>query len=109
MTTDLALEYIKRRTCELCYGDNYTLRVRHFVLQPYEQRIVDGHNQLFVLIEPYCDLRIESGAAIFDIAEQNINELEYEHRGDILLINQSMFHNHARLIQVVPNNCNPCL
>ncbi|TXJ28239.1 MAG: hypothetical protein E6Q24_05515 [Chitinophagaceae bacterium] len=108
MTTDLALEYIKRRGCELCYGDQYTLRVRHFVLQPNEQRKVDGHNQFFVLIEPYCDLRVESSAAIFDLADSNINELEYEHRGDLLLINQSIFTNHVRFIQVIPKECNPC-
>ncbi|MFN4313293.1 MAG: hypothetical protein ACK4E0_03295 [Chitinophagaceae bacterium] len=108
MTTDLALEYIKRRTCELCYGDQYTVRVRHFVLQPHEQRKVDGYDQFFVLIEPYCDLRVQSDTAIFDLAENNINELEYEHRGDIVLINQSMFTNHVRLIQVTPTNCNQC-
>lgn len=108
MTTDLALEYIKRRACELCYGDQYTLSVRHFVLQPNERRAVDGHNQFFVLIEPYCDLRVESDTAIFDLAENKINELEYEHRGNMLLINQSIFINHVRFIQVIPTNCNQC-
>lgn len=108
MTTELALEYIKRRACELCYGDQYTIRVRHFILQPHERRLIDGHNQLFILIEPYCDLRVESAAAIFDISEDNINEVEYEHRGEILLTNHSMFLNHARFIQVVPKECNPC-
>lgn len=108
MTTELALEYIKRRTCELCYGNDYTLRVRHFVLQPHEQRKIDGHNQFFILIEPYCDLRIESGAAIFDITDDNMNELEYEHRGDMTITNYSIFINHARFIQVIPNNCTPC-
>lgn len=109
MTTELALEYIKRRACEQCYGNDYTLRVRHFVLQPREKRKVDGHNQFFILIEPYCDLRVESAAAIFDITEDNINELEYEHRGDMTVTNHSIFVNHVRFIQVIPINCTPCL
>ena len=108
MTTELALEYIRRKACELCYGNAYTLRVRHFVLQPHEVRKVDGHNQFFILIEPYCDLRIESGAAVFDLTENNINELEYEHRGDMAITNYSVFVNHARFIQVIPHNCTPC-
>lgn len=108
MTTDLALEYIKRRACELCYGNDYTIRLRHFVLQPNEQRQIDGYNQFFVLIEPYCDLRIESGSALFDISENQINELQYEHRGEILITNQSIFTNHVRLIQVIPKECDSC-
>lgn len=108
MTTDLALEYIKRRASEQCYGQSYTLRLRHFVLQPYEQRRLDGHNQFFIIIEPYCSIRVESATAVFDIAEDNVNELQYEHQGDILLINQSMFLNHARFIQITPKTCTPC-
>jgi len=107
MTTDLALEYIRKRACELCYGEDYTLRVRHFVLQAQEERMIDGHNQFFILIEPYCDLRIESDTALFDISEQLINELQYEHRGHIKLTNLSMFVNHARFIQVIPKDCSP--
>ncbi len=110
MTTDLALTYIQKRTDELCYGNDYTIRVRHFVLQPKETRFVNGYNQFFVLIEPYCDLRIESGAALFDISDDHANEQQYEHRGDISITNQSIFINHARLIQVIPKFCNvPCL
>ncbi len=108
MTTDLALEYIRRRCCELCYSDGYSIRVRHFVLQPQEERVIDAHNQFFVLIEPYCNLRIESGAAIFDLSEDQANELQYEHRNSIRLINQSILINHIRMIQVIPKNCAPC-
>jgi hypothetical protein len=108
MTVELALEYIKRRACELCYGDDYTIRLRHFVLQPHEQRKVDGYNQFFILLEPYCELRVESGAALFDMSEDRINELQYEHRGEITILNQSMFVKHTRFIQVIPKSCTPC-
>jgi hypothetical protein len=109
MTTDLALTYIQKRACELCYGNDYTIRVRHLVLQPLETRPINSHNQFFVLIEPYCELRIESGSALFDISDDQSNELQYEHRGDIIVTNQSIFINHVRFIQVIPKICNkPC-
>lgn len=109
MTTDLALAYIQKRACELCYENNYAIRVRHFVLQPMETRSVNSHNQFFVLIEPYCDLRIESGSAVFDMSDDHLNEQQYEHKGDIIIANQSIFVNHARFIQVIPKSCNtPC-
>lgn len=108
MTTDLALEYIRGRASELCYGKEYAIRLRHFVLQPHESRMIDGHNQFFILVEPYCSIRVESATAIFDLSEDKVNELEYEHRGNITLLNQSMFINHARFIQIIPKICTPC-
>ncbi len=102
MTAGVALEYIKRRAAELCYGDDFTIRYRHFVLRPNEQKELKAFNQFFVLVEPHCDLRVESDAALFDTSEEHINELQYEHRGDILIINQSIFQNQARFIQVIP-------
>ena len=109
MTTDLALAYISKRVCELGYGSNYTIRLRHLVLQPTEERRISLHNQFFVLIEPYCDMRIESGAGIFDLSEDMANELQYEHSGDITITNHSIFINPVRFIQIIPNFCKtPC-
>lgn len=108
MTSELALEYIKRRTAELCYNDSYSIRLRHFVLQPFEKRSIDAHNQFFVLLEPYCDLRIQSSSSVFDLSEDLTNELQYEHRGDILLTNLSAQIIHTRMIQVIPQICTPC-
>lgn len=109
MTTNLALEYISKRVCELGYGSNYTIRLRHLVLQPAEERKISIHNQLFVLIEPYCDMRIESDGGIFDLSEDMANELQYEHRGDITITNHSIFINPVRFIQVIPKFCKaPC-
>lgn len=109
MTEELALEYISRRACELGYGNDYTIRLRHFVLQPQESRKINSHDQFFVLLEPYCEMRIESATALFDMSEYQINELQYEHKGEITLTNQSIFVTHARFIQVIPKFCKkPC-
>ena len=108
MTDTLVLEYIPKRMCELNYGPDYIIRFRHFVLQPREERKLQGQNQLLFLVEPFCDLRIESVAGLFDMSEDQVNELQYEHRGDIAITNQSIFINHVRFIQVIPKICKSC-
>jgi len=109
MTPQLALEYIPRRMCELGYSSQYILRLRHFVLQPLEIREITVHNQLMILVEPFCDVRIESQGGLFDLSEDMVNELQYEHRGNLKIINHSIFINHLRFIQVIPKLCNkPC-
>lgn len=109
MNAILALEYIPKRMCELNYGSDYFIRFRHFVLQPGEERKLQAQNQFFLLVEPFCDLRIESVAGLFDMSEDQVNELQYEHRGDITVKNNSVFINHVRFIQIIPKICKtPC-
>ncbi len=109
MTHELTSEYISRRMCELGYGSNYTIRMRHLVLQPTEERTIKSHNQFFFLVEPPCNVRIESTAGLFDLSDDYSNELQYEHRGDITITNHSIFMTHVRFIQVIPQKCKtPC-
>ncbi len=109
MTSQLAIEYIPKRMCELGYGSHYTVRFRHLVLQPFEEREISVHNQLMILIEPFCDVRIESTAGMFDLSEDLVNEMQYEHRGDLKITNHSIFINHIRFVQVIPKFCKtPC-
>ena len=102
MTVDLAIEYIRRRMEELGYPSKYMLRLRHLVMQPLEQRETSIDNQLWILVEPPCEIRVESTAGIFDASEDMVNELQYEHRGEVKVTNQSVFLNHVRFIQVIP-------
>lgn len=109
MNIGFAMEYIPKRMCEIGYGSDYFIRMRHLVLQPNEQRKITVHNQLFVMIDPYCDLRVESSTGVFDLSEDKANEIQYEHQGDITITNQSIFMNHIRFIQVLPKFCKtPC-
>jgi hypothetical protein len=79
------------------------------VLQPWEKREIAAQNQLMILIEPYCDVRIESGTGIFDLSEDLTNELQYEHSGILKITNHSFFINHICFIQVIPKHCKkPC-
>jgi hypothetical protein len=104
MTVGFALEYIERTMCD----NEYVLNFRHLVLQPGEKRKLPAHNQIFLLIEPPCDARIESDTGVFDLSEDLSNELLYEHKGDITVVNHSIFINQVRFIQVIPKNKKLC-
>jgi hypothetical protein len=104
MTINLALEYIPRRMCESGYGTHYLIRFRHLRLDPGEERRLRGYDQLFILIEPPDDVTVESETGYFDLSDNKANELQYEHQGEIVIINLSPFSNHVRFIQVIPKN-----
>jgi hypothetical protein len=103
MTPALAIEYISRRLEELCAPD-YHLRFRHLRLYPGEQRTILAHTTLFILVEPPTDLRVESDLGLFDESEDGANELQYEHRGTLVITNYSIFSNHVRFIQAIPKS-----
>jgi len=102
MTVSLALEYIPRRMCELGYSSDYTIRFRHLLLTPGEERAMAAYNQLVLLIEPASDIRIESDIGLFDLSEDLTNEFQYEHTGELYFTNLSPVSGHVRFIQVIP-------
>jgi hypothetical protein len=103
MTVQLALEYIPRRMRELGYCDRYLIRFRHLRLLPGEQRWMQAYNQLLILIEPpEGGVIIQSDGGYFDISDDNSTELQYEHQGELLVVNQSPVVTHVRFIQVIP-------
>lgn len=104
MTTELALDYIPRRMCEMGYGKHYMIRFRHLRLGPAEERRMHGYNQLYILVEPPDDVTVESDNGYFDVSDDRTNELQYEHQGEIVIVNLSPFSNHVRFIQVIPKN-----
>jgi len=104
MTFDLALEYIPKRMKELGYDNNYHIRFRHFRLKPAEEKSIQASGQLFILVEPPNDVKVQSDMGIFDYSEFLINEMQYEHEGTITITNQTALMNHVRFIQVLPQN-----
>ncbi len=108
MTINLALEFIARRMKELGYDDNYSIQFRHFTIPAKAKQKVHAQNQLFILIEPPETIFVKSDAGVFDVTTDNINELQYEHKGEIRIRNYSAVMQHARFIQVIPNETKPC-
>lgn len=104
MITELVLEYIPRRMRELGYGDKYSLRFVHLVLQAQEVRQIEASCELFILAEEPQNVNIDSGMGIFDLSYTATNELQYEHQGIITITNQSDNINRVRFIQVIPLN-----
>ena len=106
MTIELAIEYIPRRLEELGYGKNYNIRFRHYVLQPNENKKIDADNQLFILIEPNGTASVKSDFGVYDLTAFNVNELQYEHQGQILINNYTGLMQHVRFIQIIPKKEN---
>jgi len=106
MTSDLALDYIARRMNEMGFGKKYLIRFRHVLLKLGETREITAYNQIFLLIEPMPNIRIESDVGLFDLTEDHANEMQYEHRGRIKITNLSLTPTNARFLQAIPINMN---
>jgi len=106
MTSDLALDYIARRMNEMGFGKKYLIRFRHLLLKLGEVREITAYNQIFLLIEPMPNIRIESDVGLFDLTEDHANEMQYEHRGRIKITNLSLTPTNARFLQAIPINMN---
>lgn len=103
MNAQLVGAYLEKRMAELGHGGNYTFRVRHLVLLPGEQRELEAWNELFLLLESCCDVRISSGFGVYDPAERSLSEQQHEHRGLITLTNTSASAIvNLQFLQVIP-------
>jgi hypothetical protein len=89
---------------EMGYGKDYLIRFRHVLLKLNEVREITAYNQIFLLIEPVHDIRIESDVGLFDLTEDHANEMQYEHRGRIIISNLSMSQVNVRFLQAIPIN-----
>ncbi|HVI45234.1 MAG TPA: hypothetical protein VM802_10200 [Chitinophaga sp.] len=102
MNQIIATEYIRQRMQELGYGDNYRLRLRHFVLPAAATVRIDIAEQLLVLLECVAFTRINSDSGYFDLATEQANELQYEHRGTVTMQNLSAVPAHLQFLQAIP-------
>ena len=104
MTTALAQDYLRGRMQELGFGDQYYLRLRHFVLRPREKITIHADVHLYLLIHPPFMVRIQSQYGIYDLTVDNVNELQYEHQGIIEVENYASHLQHVQFIQVIIQN-----
>ena len=88
------------------FGKSYLIRFRHILLKLGEVREITAYNQIFLLIEPMPNIRIESDVGLFDLTEDHANEMQYEHRGRIRITNLSLVPTNARFLQAIPINMN---
>ena len=104
MTPALAIEYIPRRMRDLGYGENYYLRFVNMVLQPSEVRIIEASAEFFILIEDPKNVSVESDMGIFNESLTTINEMQYEHQGQITITNLTLVMTSIHFIQIIPMN-----
>ncbi len=106
MNVELAVQYIPKRMKELGYDSDYNIRFRHYVLRPEENKQVDADDHVFILIDPDDSVSVVSDFGIFDMTADNVNELQYEHQGIIMLSNNTGQQQHIRFIQIIPKKNN---
>ncbi|TCZ68355.1 hypothetical protein [Flaviaesturariibacter aridisoli] len=104
MTSEIALDYIRRRMQEMGHREHYLLRLRHLLLRPGEVRELIAYGQLLVLMETSDSIRIESDVGLYDLSDDQAQEIQYEHRGYIRVINLSVSPTSVRLLQAIPQN-----
>ncbi|RYY91021.1 MAG: hypothetical protein EOO15_00325 [Chitinophagaceae bacterium] len=104
MTSEIALDYIRRRMQEMGHGEHYLLRLRHLLLRPGEVRELIAYGQLLVLMETSDSIRIESDVGLYDLSDDQAQEIQYEHRGYVRVINLSVSPTSVRLLQAIPKN-----
>lgn len=101
MNSELLMDYIKQRCDELGFR-KYNFRLRHYVLSPRGHVSISAANQLFILTEPTEMVQIQSDSGIYDLSSANSNEMQYEHKGEIILKNYSSVIRHIIFVQVIP-------
>jgi hypothetical protein len=102
MTIAFALEHIPRRMNDIGVGTQYQLHHRHFVLAPNGVLELDASNQYFFQLDEVADVRIESDFGVYDLTSTLVNEMQYEHSGQILITNYTSESKHLRFIHVIP-------
>lgn len=104
MNTAFAIDYIPRRMKELGYENAYITRWRHLQIDAGSILKINADNEYFLLIEPSADFMVKSKMGIYDVRDQSINEMQYEHRGKIHVQNFSSQSRLILFIQIIPNH-----
>jgi len=104
MSEEFAISYIPRRMKELGYQDHYMVKYRHLVIKPGAVRNINAAGELYLLIDEPQEVTIASEFAVYDLLESNINEISYEHFGNITITNNAAETVRIRFIQVIPKH-----
>ncbi|MFB6453800.1 hypothetical protein ACE38W_00910 [Chitinophaga sp. Hz27] len=104
MNTALAQEYIRGRMAELGFGNDYIIRLRHYVLRPKVKITIQADVHFFLLVNPPVMVRVQSGFGIYDLTVDYANELQYEHQGIIEVENYASHLQHIQFIQIIIQN-----
>ena len=101
MNEGTAIEMAREKMKELRVKD-YILRYRHIRLDGKEKRVIKAENEIYVLTYPFYNLKLQSKAGIYDLADDGLNELQHVHRGILELENQSNVRLDVKFVQAIP-------
>ena len=86
------------------FGDRYLTRYRHVLAVDKTELMFKADNQLLLFITPDFGVKIESEKGVFDLADNAVNEQQYEHTGEVKVSNSSGRDSYLIFIQVIPQH-----
>lgn len=103
MDEGTALKFGAIKMCEQGVK-KYISRYRHLRINPYESVEINAGNDIYIIIYPYYNVRVESKAGIYDTRDNGLNEMQHIHRGVIKVENQSKIRLDVKFIQFIPQH-----
>lgn len=107
MTTGFAHTYGSLRMLELGYGSDCAVRLRHLVILPKEQRVIDAKGSTFFLTETdefSTEVSVVSYNGKYHRNNPKLTEQQFEHRGEINVINPTKEVQEVRFLQFIPKH-----
>lgn len=104
MTAEFAIQYIAHRMRELGYGKDYLIRWRNFQIAPSETLTIETGNDYYFLLHNTTSLIIKSRFGEFNLNDTALNELQYEHRGRLQIVNPVALNQYVQFIQAIPTH-----
>lgn len=99
--------YIESRMKEMGHCNGYAMRIKHFVIGPEKTVKVSAFGEVFILLEPVPDVRVESDLGVYSNTV-SAPEQQHEHTGQIFLTNLTNDGDcNVQFVQAIPLSQNP--
>lgn len=99
--------YIESRMKELGHCNGYVMRIKHFVIGAEQTVKISAFGEIYILLEPVPDVRIESDLGVYSNVA-NAPEQQHEHTGQIFLRNLTNDGDcNVQFVQAIPLEANP--
>lgn len=82
--------------------EEYILRHRHIRLDSLRDRIIDAHNEWYILLDQPTFVKVQSKAGIYDLQDIALREIQHVHTGRITLTNSANESATVEFLQLIP-------
>jgi hypothetical protein len=104
MTSTLALTYIRKKMKDIGLGTRYQIKYRHINIPQNNSIGIDASNHYYIILHNPTNIVVISDYGVYDAEDELLNEIQYEHTGQMKILNKTAFVQSIRMIQVIPKN-----